>query len=194
VNPYIAIQAWQVWPEKKLIRQIHELPCKHPANTASKAAVQVGKWLESIGYSDLVFIYGDPSANAKSTQDDEGRSFFDKFIGKLQEGHFKLINRVQKSAPEVSRSGEFVNEIYESNYHGWKIEINVNCRVSIEDYIMAKEDAAGNLLKKRTTDSETKVSFERYGHFSDDKRYFITTILSTEFNQFKQRRKKYFGI
>lgn len=194
VTPYIAIQAWQIFTEKKVIRQIAELPCEHPNNTASKAALQVAKWLERMEYKDIVFIYGDPSANARSTTDDEGRSFFDKFTSKLRGEGFSLINRVQKSAPEVARSGEFVNEIYESNYAGWTIEINVDCRTSIEDYIMAKEDIDGSILKKRITDKDTKVSYEKYGHMSDDKRYFITTILKNDFNVYKQRRKKYFGL
>jgi phage terminase large subunit len=188
------LQGWQVFRERKLIRQVFELPCRHPDNTASKAAIKAARLFERINYSDVVFVYGDPSANAKSTTDDDGRSFFDKFTSKLRDEGIKIINRVQKSAPEVALSGAFVNEIYESNYHGWTIEINVDCRVSIEDYIMAKEDMEGKILKKRITDKETDVSFEKYGHFSDDKRYFITTILNAEFNIYKQRRKKYYGV
>lgn len=194
VNPYIALQIWQVFREQKLIRQVFELPCRHPENTASKAAIKAARLFERIDYNDIVFIYGDPSANAKSTTDDDGRSFFDKFISKLTQEGVRIINRVQKSAPEVALSGAFVNEIYESNYHGWTIEINVDCRVSIEDYIMAKEDAEGKILKKRIKDKDTEVTFEKYGHFSDDKRYFITTILNAEFNIYKQRRKKYYGV
>lgn len=189
VNPYIAVSCWQIFDDKKLIRQVHELPCEHPNNTAAKAAGQVVKWLASINYTDVVFVYGDPSANAKSTEDDEGRSFFDKFIGVITT-QYRVVKRVQKSAPEVALSGAFVNEIYESNLNGWTIEIGSNCRKSIEDYTMAKEDREGKILKKRETDKETKVSFERYGHFSDDKRYFITTILQNEFNQYKSRSKR----
>jgi hypothetical protein len=55
---------------------------------------------------------------------------------------------------------------------------------------MAKENAEGGILKKRETDKETKVSYERYGHFSDCKRYFITTILKNEFIQYKSRGKR----
>lgn len=194
VNPYIAISCWQIFNDKKIIRQVHELPCEHPANTASKAAQRVVKWLTDISYQDVVFVYGDPSANAKSTEDDEGRSFFDKFINVLQVAGFKVVKRVQSSAPEVALSGAFVNEIYESNYAGWTIEIGSHCRKSIEDYTMAKEDREGKILKKRETDKETKVSFERYGHFSDDKRYFITTVLDNEFARYKSRSKKYFGV
>jgi len=194
VNPYIAVSCWQISVSDKKLRQVHELPCEHPANTASKAALKVVKWLTDINYNDVVCIYGDPSANAKSTVDDNGASFFDKFIATIKTAGFQTRNRVQKSAPEVALSGAFVNEIYESNYHGWTIEINTTCRKSIEDYTMAKEDAEGKILKKRETDKDTKVSFERYGHFSDDKRYFVTTVLSKEFDQYKKRSKKFFGV
>lgn len=190
VVPYIAVSLWQVDKSAKLIKQVHELPCEHPNNTAAKAAGRVVKWLESIGYTDVVYIYGDPSANAKSTIDDNGKSFFDKFIEVIKNANFQVSKRVEKSAPEVALSGAFVNEIYESNYQGWTININKTCRKSIEDYIMAKEDVEGKILKKRETDKETKVSFERYGHFSDDKRYFITSILPTEFTKYKARFKK----
>jgi phage terminase large subunit len=194
VNPYIAISVWQIFPHKKLIRQIHEFPCESPDNTAKKAALKALRWLRAIGYAQPVYVYGDPSANAKSTTDDNGASFFDKFTATIREDGLPLINRVQKSAPEVAMSGSFVNEIYESNYGGWTIEISSTCRKSIEDYTMAKEDAEGKILKKRETDKDTKVSFERYGHFSDCKRYFITTVLKNEFIQYKSRSKKYYGI
>lgn len=192
--PYIAVGVWQVDTAGKLIKQVYELPCESPNNTAAKAAKQLVKWLERMGYEDILFLYGDPSANATSTEDDEGASFFDKFINVLQMAGIKLVNRVGKSAPGVAISGDFVNEIYEANYGGWRICINSTCRKSIEDYTMVKEDANGKMLKKKETNKDTKQSFERYGHFSDNKRYFITTLLPTEFNTFSARRKKYFGV
>lgn len=190
VNPYIAISAWQVFPEKRIIRQIHEFPCSTPNNTAKKAAMKVCRWIRALGYTDPIYLYGDPSANAKSTVDDNGASFFDKMKATIQEESYTVVDRVGKSAPEVALSGSFINEIYETNYAGWTIEIGNHCRKSIEDYTMAKEDKDGKILKKRETDKETKVSFERYGHFSDCKRYFITTILSAEFHQYKSRSKR----
>lgn len=190
VNPYIAVQAWQIDTKERQIKQIHELPCEHPENTASKAAKKTAGWLRSVDYKEPVFVYGDPSANAKSTVDDEGKSFFDKFIAALIAEGFKVINRVQKSAPGVVQSGAFINEIYESKYMGWSISINTTNRKSIEDYTMTKEDADGKILKKKEVNKDTKVSFERYGHFSDCKRYFVTTVLPNEFHQYKSRTKK----
>lgn len=121
VNPYVSVQAWQIDQSGKRIRQIHELPCAHPANTASKAAKETVKWLRKIDYGDVVYVYGDPSANARSTTDDDGKSFFDKFIGQIEADGYKVTKRVKSSAPNVALSGAFINEIYESNYEGWAI-------------------------------------------------------------------------
>lgn len=190
VTPYIAIQGWSIDSTNKRLLQVMEWPCEHPRNTAHKAALEVVKWVDRTGFQDIIYVWGDPSANARSTQDDEGRSFFDKFIATLKEANIRVVNKVAKSAPEVALSGAFVNEIYESNFGGWSIIIGSHCRKSIEDYTMAKEDANGKILKKRETDKETKVSFERYGHFSDDKRYFVTGVLPDLFVKFKSRSKK----
>ena len=194
VSPYVSVQMWQIDQLNKRLIQVAELPCVHPNNTASKAAGETGKWLKRLNYNDKVFIYGDPSANAKSTVDDNGRSFFDKFTGYLTNEGYSLTNRVQSSAPRVSMSGDFINEIYESNYEGWSIAINTECRKSIEDYSMVKEAPDGTILKKRITDKETGISYEKYGHFSDCKRYFITTVLSKEFEAFRSRQIKKVGI
>jgi len=189
-NPYISVQIWQFDQAAKSIRQVHELPCAHPNNSAAKAAKQLSKWLNNRDYNDVLFIYGDPSANAKNTIDDDGKTFFDKFKGVLKADNFRLNDRVKSSAPRVSISGEFINEIYESNYEGYSISINTLCRTSIEDYIMAKEAADGTILKKRITNKETGASYEKYGHMSDCKRYFITTILQPEFTKFMNRRNR----
>lgn len=190
VNPYVTVGAWQVDVEKKRLSQVHELACETPNNNAPRAARQTAIWLKGIGYKDVVYVYGDPSASAKSTVDENNSSFFDKFIAELESEGFKVINRVSRSAPEVALTGAFINDIYESNYMGWSIMINTTCRKSIEDYTMAKEDADGKILKKKEKNKDTGVSFERYGHFSDAKRYFIVKILATEWTIYSSRRKR----
>jgi len=195
VDPYISVQIWQVDMDRKRIKQLEELPCVHPNNTASKSAKELTTYLRRIGYEGSIFLYGDPSANARSTNDDEGKSFFDKFKGQLRADKWRINDKVKKSAPGVSISGDFINEIYESNYEGWTIRINVSCRTSIEDYTMTQEDTTtGGVLKKKVRDSETKRSYEKYGHMTDCKRYFITTILEKEFIKYREQFKKYYGI
>jgi len=189
VSPYIAVQIWAIDVKGKAILQLGELPCIHPNNTATKAGIQVVKYLERINYNDKIFIMGDPSANARSTTDDEGKSFFDKFIGVIKAAGYDYVDRVGRSAPSVSQSGSFVNEIFETNYLGWKIFIDKNCVKSVEDYLMTTEASDGTIQKKRITDKQTGQSYEKYGHFSDLLRYTCVTLLKDEYTQFLQRRR-----
>lgn len=189
VNPYITCLVWLVDLKGKALLQIDELMCSHPNNTATKAALKVVDYLERINYNDNVYIYGDPSANAKNTIDDEGRSFFDKFIGVIKTSGYNYVDRVGKSAPSVSQSGSFINEIFEHNYLGWKIFFDKDCRKTIEDLNMVVEDAEGGMLKKNITDKQTGQSYQKYGHGSDCIRYFCTTILKDEYQQYLQRRR-----
>lgn len=193
VTPYITQTIWQVFPGTKEIRQVSELLSKTPNNNAPKAAMEFVKWLREINYQDVVFVYGDPSSGKRSTIDENNASFYDKYIDVLQREGFKVTKRVGRSAPEVALSGTFINEIYEKNLFGWSITISDKCFASIEDYILVKMDADGKMLKLKEKDEETKVRYEPRGHISDSKRYFITTLLAAEFEQYKSRPKKYFA-
>jgi phage terminase large subunit len=188
VNPYVTVSAWQI--VSKEIRQVHEIPCKSPENNAPKAARKLVAWLRKIEYEDVLYIYGDPSADKRTTIDENNRSFYDKLIEVLRTEGFKVVNRVARSAPQVALSAAFVNDIYETNLYGYSITIADSCKVSIDDYCMVKEDKDGKMLKEKVKDANTNVTYEPYGHFSDAKRYFITTILASEFNQYKSRTKK----
>lgn len=190
VNPYVTVSCWQVLADEKQIRQVHEIPCYSPDNNAPKAAMKLVTWLRTIDYKNVVYIYGDPSASKRSTVDPNNSSFYDKFIEVLRREGFTVESRVQRSAPEVALSAAFINEIYESNLNGWSIFIHERCFVSIEDYMLVKEDPEGKMLKEKVKDEETKVTYEPAGHFSDAKRYFITTILAADFARYKARSKK----
>ena len=190
VNPYVTASFWQVNTDAKEIRQIWELPCMSPDNNAPKAAKKTAEWLRSIGYQDVVYIYGDPSSSKRSTIDPNNRSFFDKFIEVLRSEGFTVVSRVRKSAPEVALSAAFINAIYESNLFGWSILIHERCFTSIEDYMIVKEDADGRMFKEKVKDKESGITYEANGHFSDAKRYFITALLSAEFERYKSRGRK----
>ena len=191
VNPYVTVACWQIIDKE--LRQVHEMPCRSPDNNAPKAAASLVKWLKSVNYKDIVFIYGDRSASARSTVDENNASFYDKFIEVLRNEGFTAISRVSKSAPEVALSAAFINDIYESQLYGYSIVIADTCKISIDDYIMAKEDKDGKMLKAKVKDKDTGITYEPIGHYSDQKRYFITTILASEFVQYKAREAKYFA-
>lgn len=187
-QPYITLSAWQI--VGKAIKQINEFPCKSPDNNAVKSAAILIKWLDSIGYKDMLFIYGDPSGNSANVIDENNKSFYDKFIQTLRNAGYSTTRRIGRAHPEVARSAEFVNEIYEKGYDGYTITIGDNCKVSIDDYISVKENKDGGMLKPKVIDKITQISYEPHGHFSDAKRYFITQILKTEFERYMGRTNK----
>lgn len=191
VMPYVTVAIWQVFPGEKKLRQIDELPCKSPDNNAPKAAAKLANWLDKIEYSDVLFIYGDPSTKNRSSVDENNKSFYEKFIGVLNDrGYRKVVNRVGKSAPQVALSAAFVNDIYESCLYGWSIEISDTCKTSIDDYISVKEEKDGSMQKPKVKDQVTGVTYEPHGHFSDAKRYFIIKVLEREFILYKSKNRK----
>jgi phage terminase large subunit len=188
VNPYVTVGCWQV--NEKNIKQIHELPCKAPDNNAPKAAKKTINWLKSMKHEDVIFVYGDPSAGKRSTVDPDSKSFFDVFIDALRKAGYHVTSRVQKAAPEVALSAAFINAIYEQELFGYNIAIADSCKVSIDDYSIVKEDADGTMKKPKIKDPLTEVTYEPHGHFSDQKRYFIISLLYDEFKKYKARPKK----
>lgn len=193
VNPYISQSIWQPFPEKKQIVQVHEILSRSPFNSAQKAARQLADYLRKIEYNNVLYIYGDPSAKARSTVDINNASFFDKYIAELREQGFNVMDRVLNSAPQVALSGAFINEIYELNYGGWSITISDKCISSVEDYLLVKEDSDGSMKKPKERNKETQVTFEPQGHLSDTKRYFICALLPDVFYKFMNRNRRRSG-
>lgn len=187
VNPYVTIAIWQMCD--KLIKQIHEIPAKDPNNNAPKAAKLLVRWLQEIDYKGVIFLYGDPSASAKSTVDENSLSFFAKFTNELAAAGYIVRNRVAKSSPRVALRGSFINDIYERELFGYSIAISQNCTVSIEDYYTVKEDKDGGMQKIKRKDPTTGITYEPYGHFSDAKAYFICELLKQEFNSYTGRTR-----
>lgn len=191
VTPYVTQTVWQLFSFDKQIKQVHEILSRKPNNNAPKAAREMVQWLKTINYRDVVYIYGDPSSGKRSTIDENNASFYDKYIGELRDAGFTVVSRVGRSAPQVALSGTFINEIYESNHGGWSITIGDTCYISIQDYIVVQEDVEGKMAKPKEIDPETKIPFEPYGHISDSKRYFITTVLKDLFDKYKAKGKKF---
>ena len=193
VNPYVTQTLWQIFPENKIIRQVDELLCESPKNNAPKAAKAFIDWMREKVYKPVVFVYGDPSSNKRSTVDENSASFYDKYLSELRNAGFTVVNRVKKSAPEVASSAAFINAVFEMNYGGWTIEIGSDCLKSIEDYILVKEDVDGKMLKTKIKDPETGITYEPQGHVSDAMRYLLTTVLEHDFKTFGARKSKVYG-
>lgn len=166
VFPYISVSVFQVQKEFEIykVRQIKELPAIDPNNTVTQAANQLIKWLKTIGYNQTIYLYGDRSTKSRNTIDDNKLSFAQKFINTLTSSGFKVVDKMLNFAPSVSMIGDFVNEILAGNLPYAEIEIDSNCRLSINDYIVTKQDKDGTILKKRVIDKNKGISYEPNGH------------------------------
>lgn len=190
VLPYISVTFWQIKEEDGIyqLRQFHELTAEDPFNTASKASVMVSDYLKELNYRDVLFLYGDSSTKSANTIDDEKRSFLDKFK-EVIESNFVIEERIPRSNPSVAMTGEFINNIYSGTFKTISIGINETCRRSIEDYTCTKKDVNGAILKQKVKDKVTGQSYEKYGHLSDTKRYFITEAFKDIYIKFSNKRK-----
>lgn len=188
--PYVTISLWQVDEDMKLITQPFELPCRTPHNSATRAARKLSGFLNQLKYEDVIFLYGDATANNASTIDENNKSFFDKFIEELVSNGWHIENRISKSNPRVALSGDFMNDVLENNYEGWNFLISKNCSESIEDYTMSKKNKEGGILKKLVTNKETKVQYQERGHLLDCWRYVSIALLSEEFQKYGNRKKR----
>lgn len=189
VLPYISISFWQVETgDITRIRQIHEETPSDPFNTVTKAAEIAVEYLEGIGHDDMVYLYGDVSTKAGNTIDDDKRSFFDKFKEGIDK-RFRSEDRLPRSNPSVSMTGEFINAIYSGDIKDVSIMIDESCETSVNDYITVKKDVNGAMLKQRVKDKITGQSYEKAGHLSDTKRYFVTEILKDRYTSFSLRRR-----
>lgn len=188
VLPYISISFWQVETgDITRIRQIHEETPSDPFNTVTKAAEIAVEYLEGIGHDDMVYLYGDVSTKAGNTIDEDKRSFFDKFKEGIDK-RFRSEDRLPRSNPSVSMTGEFINAIYSGDIKDVSIMIDESCETSVNDYITVKKDVNGAMLKQRVKDKITGQSYEKAGHLSDAKRYFVTEILKDRYTSFSLRR------
>lgn len=189
VVPYITQSIWQVSEADKKIKQVGELPCKFPDNTAAKAARKLANWLSQKGFNGVINVWGDPSGGRRTT-DENNASFFDKYIAELRACGFIVNRKVARSAPQVAVSAAFINEIYENEFMGWGIIIGSDCPMSITDYEVVKEDKEGKMVKTKAKDLNTGDTYEPHGHFSDTKRYIICGLLATQFILYSSKSRR----
>jgi hypothetical protein len=190
VLPYIAVSLWQLYKRPSggwRIVQVAELPIGEPNNSAINAGKAVGKFLNDYEYKNKIYLYGDPTTKATNNIDPNKRSFLKLFTTGLTESGFNLEERFFNRAPNVSLTGDFINEILASEIFGLSIEVNELCKESINDYIQTKEDADGGILKRRIKHPVTGQSYEPLGHLTDTMRYFICKAFEEEFYKYSQR-------
>lgn len=193
VLPYIAITVWQMEKNggKWIVDQIHELPARDPNNSANLSATVLTDWLEKIGYNHTIYLYGDPTTKARNTISDDKKSFLDLFTESIKKKGYDIEERFFRKAPPVATTADFINAIYSNRIPDIEINISELCNESINDYLETKKDKDGGLLKQRVTDKEKGLSWEKNGHLTDTKRYFICKAFEEEMQKYKNRFVNY---
>ena len=179
VNPHITCQIWQIRTDTcRRVQMIHEICPRPPLNTRKRVCAEIIQYLG--GHHSGMFIYGDASSQKNETDKEYGENFFTDIISYLQQYHPSM--RVpSKNPPVVARAG-FLNLVFEKDYRDLKIEIDRSCKTAISDFASALEDEEGGILKKRVTDPNTGVSYEKHGHAIDAFCYFMCECFMNDFN------------
>lgn len=190
VLPYITCSVWQFVDNQ--VRELFDIPCENPNNTARKAGSLVRKRLEeTIGNEcPKVIVHGDASARASNTIDEQNRSFLDLFLDSVKSDLYGIDDNVGTSNPSVPMGGEFINAIFDGAIDGLSIVIDPKCNTSIEDYLAVQKDANGAILKTKVKNKMTGQSYEEHGHFTDTFRYMVCDVWREEFLSFSNRRKR----
>ena len=192
--PYITQTLWQIIAggERTKVRQIGEALAYDPENTAKGAINMLVRHPIFQHNKNVILLYGDASGKTKSATD--GQSFFGAYIRELQK-HIPVIDRIIKVNPSVATSGAWINELY-AGAGSLDIEISDTCTVSKNDYNSVKEAPDGTMVKEKIKDDAKGISYEKNGHISDAKRYFLCQAFASEFKQYRERQGKYqiFGV
>jgi PBSX family phage terminase large subunit len=180
VNPYCSVQIWQI---KGLEANcIDEIPARYPNNNtrgASKLFLQ-----KYFAHKGGLFVYGDPSGKSADTRSEQGQNDFRIIMTELSNLRPNL--RVHSKAPAVAMRGNWINSILGFEEGGIKLSIDENCGQTISDFSYLKEASDGTKHKEKVKDSETNVTYEKYGHFSDCADYMLTFAFNSEYDKFQR--------
>jgi hypothetical protein len=193
VHPYLTCTVWQLFKSLKRgeeyieVRQINEILMKDPRNTRKHMCREIENIYRA--HQAGVFIYGDATSKKQDTAKEKGENFFTDIMKGLKS--FNPVKRVPASNPSVMQSGQFINFLYERQlegkpYKNIEIYISDECRTSINDYQYVIEDVDGTIKKVNEKNPATGVTYEKDGHISDSKRYFLVKVFQEDYNKFRR--------
>ena len=182
VNPYVTCIVFQIQGKKAM--QIDEILLSHPRNTTLAACAELER--RYYNHRAGMFIYGDPGGLKQSTMDDtfvrvkeQNHSEFNMILNQLKKYHPEL--RVPRSYPPVKERGNFINQIFATNYEGITILFDERCKKTVEDFSNGKEASDGTKHKEMAKDEVTGIPCQKYHHISDAFDYLITSAFTNEY-------------
>jgi hypothetical protein len=178
VNP--GMHALIIQNQGKEVRIVDEIKTESPRNnTAGLCREFIRRYS---GHNAGLFITGDPSGRNEDTRTEAGHN--DYKIIKNELAQFSPAVRVDTVHPPVVPRGNFINNVFESEYKGARIVIDSKCVGLINDLMNLKESPDGTKFKQKAKDKHTGVTSEKYGHYTDSLDYAVIQLLRKEFEEY----------
>lgn len=182
IHPYITCLIFQINKihERRIVCQIGEI-CQPPPNNSRRHVCDTFKGMFP-NHTAGIFVYGDATSRKNDTAKEYGENFFTDILKYLVQ--YRPSLRVPSANPAVKSRGGFINEIFRKKYKGIEIQIDPSCKKSISDYSFTLEDSDGGVLKKRVTNPETGISYEKQGHNVDALCYYLTYAFNADYTTY----------
>lgn len=179
VNPYLPCGIFQI--QGKNIIMVDEIAGINPRNTIKSVCAEIRRKYPV--HTAGMFVYGDATANKQDVKLEKGHNFYYLIMQELAE--YKPKNRVSSSNPSVAMRGNWINTILENELDNMKVVIGEHCKLTIADFIHTKEAADGTKAKETERDNVSKVSYQKYGHFTDLFDYLLCSAFANEFHKYQ---------
>lgn len=180
VNPYLPCGIFQL--VGKNIYMINEIMGRNPNNTIKGVCNEIKRQYQ--GHKSGMFIYGDATSQKADVKLEKGHNFFRLIQTELL--CFNPTMRIAKSNPSVVMRGNWINTVLENNLGGIKVWVSDRCKAAINDFINTKEAADGTKNKETEKDPNTKVTSQKYGHFTDLFDYIMCYAFANEYDQYQR--------
>lgn len=177
--PYITGGLYKIWFKQDVkrwhIHKFDECCLPTPLNTTEDLCVEMEKLYGHL-FKKGIFYYGDYSGKNRRTNSNEHD--YDVIERKLKRYLGNTSDRVIVNQPVVERK-EFMNRIF---FGSLPIDFTISprCKNFIADCEFLQEGPDGGKLKKKVT--KDGMTYEKYGHTSDETEYVFTSAFSQYFN------------
>jgi hypothetical protein len=194
VNPYLPCGVFQIHiikevdgQTRKELHMIDEIAGVSPNNTVKQVCAEFCRKFPN--HQSGLFVYGDATANKQDTKMENGYNFYRLIQDYLKQ--YKPQMRVLQSNPSVVMRGNWINTVLEKNINNLYFVIGENCKITINDFVLVKENSDGTKLKETETDPKTGIRYQTVGHFTDLFDYITCAAFANEFLTYQKGGTNY---
>lgn len=189
VIPHMSVLVCQIDYDKNEIYVLQEMSGepKNNENSTPAMARKVAEFIKELGHMGGVVISGDATGDQRASASEIGTTNYSIITGEMYKNNISATLRVLSKNPPQKTRTEFINTIFEGKTD-WRVIIDLSCRDLTSDFIMQEQNSDGTKNKKKVTDPDTGLRYEKYGHFSDNFDYLICTFIQRDWELFSKGR------